>query len=139
MSGKRPIKAFYVAKDKPKRNLSHKSTRRLSPITTTTQVLPTSPSFAVIDELYPYDPISYSPFGRTSILSNLSHRENSLDSSSKISSKESFLSKSSLKDKEKSKQENRRRCLPIAIALLIACCLIAVVILLAITLTKKGN
>jgi hypothetical protein len=137
MSDKRPIKAFYIAKEKPKRNISQKSTRHL--LSHGSQVSPSSPSFTFIDELYPHDSIPYLPFGRVSAISNLSQRENSSDSSSKLSSRESFLSKNSLKDKEKSKKEDRRRCLPIGIALCIALCLIAVVILLAIILSKKGK
>jgi len=137
MSGKRPIKAFYIAKEKPKRNISQTSTRHL--LSHNSQVLPSSPSFTFIDELYPHDPIRYSPSGRVSAISNLSQRENSLESSSKLSTRESFLSKNSLKDKESSKNENCRRCLPIGVALCIAICLIAAVILLAILLSKKGK
>jgi hypothetical protein len=36
MYGKRPIEAFYVAKEKPQRNISQKSTRHL--LSSTSQV-----------------------------------------------------------------------------------------------------
>jgi hypothetical protein len=127
MYGKRPIEAFYVAKEKPQRNISQKSTRHL--LSNTSQVFPLAPSFTYIDGLSPYD----IPFGRISFLSSLNQRENSSDSSSR----ESFLSKNSLRAKEKSKKINRRRYLPILIAFLVAICLIAIVILLGITLNKK--
>jgi len=104
MPGKRPIEAFYVAKEKPQRNISQKSTRHL--LSNTSQVFPLAPSFTYIDGLSSYD----IPFGRISFLSSLNQRENSSDSSSKLSSRESFLSKNSLKTKEKSKKINRRRC-----------------------------
>jgi len=103
MSIKRPIKAFYIAKEKPKRNASQTSTRHL--ISQNSQVLPLSTSFTFIDELYPHDPIPYSPFGRVSTTSNSSQQESSLDSSSKLSTGESFLSKNSLKDKARSKMK----------------------------------
>ncbi len=133
MSSKRPIKAFYV----PKRNISQNSSRQL--ISNSSQILSSSPSFTYSDEIPPPD----SPFGRISVLSDINRQETSLDSSSKLPSQESFfLSKSQLKDKEISENvdnKNRKICLAIIVALFIAICLIAVVVLLAFLLKKQGK
>ena len=140
MPSKRPIQAFYVSKEKPKRTISQTSTRSLS--STSSPVLPITPSLTFIEELYPYDSFPYSPFAGGRTISNLSHGRYSLDSPSKLSSRDSYFSKISLKDVEKlekKKKKKRRRWLPIIIALIIAACLIAVVILLAFILTKKGK
>jgi hypothetical protein len=135
MSKKRPIEAFYIPKRKAKRNISQKSTGSL--FSRTSQVLP---SFTYIDEIYPHDSISHSPFGHIPIISNLSQRENSLDTTSKLSSQESVLTKNSIvKDKEISRREKRKRWLPIGIAFCIAICLIAIVVLLAVILSKDGK
>ena len=137
MPSKRPIQAFYIPKDKPKRTISDRSTRSI--LSTSSQVLPISPSFNFVEELYPYDSFSHPPFGRTRNISNLSYGPSSLDSSSKLSSRDSYFSKVSFKNEEQSKKDHRRRWLPIIIALIIAACLIAVVILLAFILTRKGK
>ena len=139
MPSKRPIQAFYVPKEKPKRTISQTSTRSLS--STSSPVLPITPSLTFIEGLYPYDSFPYSPFAGGRTISNLSHGRYSLDSPSKLSSRDSYFSKISLKDVEKleKKKKKRRRWLPIIIALIIAACLIAVVILLAFILTKKGK
>lgn len=137
MPSKRPIQAFYIPKDTPRRTISQKSTH--SVLSTSSPILPISPSFNLVEELYPYDSFSYPTSGRTRNLSNLSYGLSSLDSSSKLSSRDSYFSKVSFKDEEETKKDNRRRWLPIIIALIIAACLIAVVILLAITLTRKGK
>jgi hypothetical protein len=135
MSSKRPIKAFYV----PKRNVSQNSARQL--ISNSPQVLPLSPSFTYIDGIHSPYSAPYTPIRRLSVLSDLSQREYSLNSSSKLSVQETFLSKSNLKDtdipKNKNDDKNRKKCLAIIIALFIAACLIAIVILLAVILTKN--
>jgi len=50
MASKRPIKAFYVVKQKAQRNASQNSTREL--ISPQSIIVPEIPSFTNIDELY---------------------------------------------------------------------------------------
>ena len=133
MSGKRPIKVFYIPKQKPKRSISQRSTSQL--LSNSSQVLPSFASFSKIDELHPYD----SSFEQISTISNLSQRESSSHSSSKLISNDSFLSKTSQKEKEAPEKKNRKKWLPVVVALIIAACLIAVVVLLAVNLSKKGK
>lgn len=124
MSSRRPIKAFYVSK----RNNSQNSTRELiSPQSIAVQKIP---SFTNIDEFYP-------PIERIPTITSLIHREDSLDLRSKISSRQSILSKTGSTDKQSSNKSKRKKWLPIIIALLIALALIGVVILLSVNLSKK--
>jgi hypothetical protein len=136
MFRKRPIEVFYIPKQKPQRNISQNSTRQL--VSSNGRVLSTSPSFAYIDELQPPGSAPNSPIGQLSDTPNLSNKERSLVSS-KISSRDSFLSKTSLEDDETKKKANKKRLLILFGALFIAACLIAVVVLLAINLSKSNT
>ena len=128
MAEKRPIKVFYI----PKQPRNPSTTQQRSVLHALSNGLPLhskSPSFATINEMTRSESILGSPF----------ERESSLESGSKISSKDSFLSKASYKEEESSKTRcNKRLCLIIA-GLIIAVCLIVVVILLGIYLSNKGT
>ncbi|CAF2646131.1 unnamed protein product [Rotaria sp. Silwood2] len=128
MPSKRPIKAFYISKKKTKLNGSHN-----------TPSSPVTPSFAVIDEIHSPDPASYSPFGRISQISNFSRPENSWNSSKKASSEDSSLSKNDIEDEENSEEKDYKTWLFIIFGLLIAACLVAVAVLLAVMIANKSK
>ncbi|CAF3192490.1 unnamed protein product [Rotaria socialis] len=84
MPSKRPIKAFYVPKKTIPRDISQIS--GISPIPYRSHSLAPSPSLHFADINHSPNPMSYSPLGRRSQVSNFSQRENKSTSSIQASS-----------------------------------------------------
>ncbi|CAF1686789.1 unnamed protein product, partial [Rotaria magnacalcarata] len=84
MPSKRPIKAFYVPKKTITRDISQISS--ISPIPYRSHSLASSPALHFADINHSPNPMSYSPLGRRSQVSNFSQRENKSNSSIQESS-----------------------------------------------------
>ncbi|CAF5162350.1 unnamed protein product [Rotaria magnacalcarata] len=131
MPSKRPIKAFYVPKKTITRDISQISS--ISPIPYRSHSLASSPALHFADINHSPNPMSYSPLGRRSQVSNFSQRENKSNSS---------IQESSTKhDTEVNKWKRYKRWLLIIGGILVAVCLIALIALLSVMIstTKKGN
>ncbi len=138
MPSKRPIKAFVIPKTVPKRSTSQTSASSL--ISTNSDILPSSPSFTVIDTIHSPVLKSTSPFGRISQLSNLSQRETSWNASLQEASQYPSLAREDIESEEDDDDhDHRKTCIFIIIGLVIAAGLIAVVALLGVMLSNKNT
>lgn len=135
MSGKRPIKAFYVSKKKQNSDISRISTS--TPIPSSNHSIPGSASLKFADIAHTSRASSDVSSGQRTFLSSTSGRESTFASSRQHSS----LIHKDVEENIENKANFKRRCLLIVAGVIVAVCLISLIAVLAVLIKNqsKGN
>lgn len=137
MSGKRPIKAFYVSKKKQNSDISRISTS--TPIPSSNHSIPGSASLKFADLAHTSRTSSDVSSGQRTFLSSTSGPESTFASSR--SRQHSSLIHKDVEENIENKANFKRRCLLIVAGVIVAVCLISLIAVLAVLIKNqsKGN